>query len=159
MVYQYNKKLAMTLGSITSNEVSQAIYSSEEKVIGQWIDGRPLYRIAIEATTGSNTSTGGAVATIPGDAITPIRLYGMVYAPNNFYFPINCEWIAGGNSVSSIMQGNTINCHPGYSIYTNCPAVFIVEYVKPADTALIQESADFFKTLSSMPVTVGISGV
>lgn len=45
MVYQNGKTIAMS--STSSAGEFQDIYSTEEQVIGQWIDGKPLYRKVI----------------------------------------------------------------------------------------------------------------
>lgn len=165
MVYQNGKAIAISQASLSSTS-SQDIYSTEEQVIGWWIDGRPLYRRVVNATTGNNSSIGEVVAVIPGDPIEAIKLDGIAWFSNGYSMPINCQWIGTDNQISSMMQGNYILCHPA-SFYVNSPAVFIVDYVKTTDEPMItfnsvQQDSVFHLNLqdtmtpSVMPVTADI---
>lgn len=44
MVYQNGKSIAVSLASSGEYSSVEDIYSTEEEVIGRWIDGKPLYR-------------------------------------------------------------------------------------------------------------------
>ena len=106
------------------------VYSTSEKKIGTWIDGKPIYRKVITGTTPSNNSQ---ITTINnGQEI--INLYGFINSWSSNRIPINSYNNANdycrvfGDTTSPIKI--TITCS---SSYYNMPYKIIVEYTKTTD--------------------------
>lgn len=119
-------------GGGSGEESTGEIYSTEETRIGTWIDGKPLYRMIVEGTTGTTANAENTVYSIPGSAIIPTNLYGMCVFNNEVRMPINCEY-ATNNGVACIMKSNTIITLPKHSNYCNQYICIIVEYTKTTD--------------------------
>ena len=133
--------VSSVLDSLTSNSTTDApsinavnerfTYSTEEKVIGTWIDGKPLYRKVFEYTLGSTTSSWRTIGTIPNIDF-PVRMYGMFYHGNDKYpFPrsYNNEEITLYCDTSSKLFREQHN----YSYANNLPSYVIIEYTKTTD--------------------------
>lgn len=98
-------------------------YSTEEQVIGKWIDGKPLYRKTITGTTPATAETWGDVGTVPG-GISVKTLNGIIggYLPVPIYN--NAHYFAalqynGGTKIQALTSG-----------YTNAAISITLEYTK-----------------------------
>ena len=74
-------------------------YSTEEKVIGKWIDGKPLYRKTIEGTV-SKTDENIIIGTIP-NIETVAKKYGQGLVGNLYWTDLDLKY---SDTVSSIIQ-------------------------------------------------------
>lgn len=102
------------------------IYSEEERVIGRWIDGRPLYRSILHFTIASVGSID--IPSLDMDVITD--LYGMV-EKNKEHIPI-----CFSNATSYItihIDGNKLLCRTNIKDYIGISAIAFVEYTKTSD--------------------------
>lgn len=100
-------------------------YSEEEKYIGIWIDGKPLYRKVIPydiVTTGSN-SFGHKISNI--DKI--VDMSGYIKISENTFIPVN---IYVGDNYSYMYATRTLINY--YSYWTG-NAYYILEYTKTTD--------------------------
>lgn len=107
-------------------------YSTDEKIIGKWVDGKPLYRKSYEVTSPSalNSSTvlfiyssDMEIQDIDGcilgpDENIPVNFY---YATNNY---VSC-WSNHKNKQIKMVAGN--------SAYTSRPAIITILYTKTID--------------------------
>lgn len=109
--------------------VNEEIYSTEETVIGKWIDERPLYRQVVDITTPSTINTPITVGKIDG---YPIRFEGYFKSPsgdlvNLFYYGQAARsWIIISET-GDIMVGVTSTGN------TKLKGYVIVDYIKLTD--------------------------
>lgn len=109
----------------------QEQYSTEEQVIGVWIDGKPLYRRVVEYTLGDAIDTYKDVVTIP-NIKKMINAYGWFTNVNvQFRFPT-----AYDNEDVMIYLDQTnhrIREQHNYTYANNKPAYIVLEYTKTTD--------------------------
>lgn len=88
------------------NEMTEEIYSTEETVIGKWIDGKPLYRKVFISECPGNTD----ISIQHGiNGIFVVNANGIGVYNNSIFFPIPYA-VAGSNTQSSYaITQETIN--------------------------------------------------
>lgn len=94
----------------------------------KWVEGSPVWRKVIIATTGSAIGIVNQIGHVP-DFITLIRLEGYCIAGDGYRIPLG--FYAGGSSWFSLMvheDGRIAEIH-GQPAYSNCRVVVIVDYV------------------------------
>ena len=116
-------------------------YDLEEKVIGTWIDGKPLYRRGFKGVAGQGTNTVGSfeVANLLDVSIDNMtNIYGMLHVVNTDSFqPISVYnsgngyvgiWYRGDSGFLYLRLGNQFNSYKDneYSIF--------IEYTKTTDS-------------------------
>lgn len=174
MVYQNGKAIAMSL--VSTNEASQPsqdIYSTEETVIGRWIDGKPLYRKTIPVYVYSTVNARTAKAILEDPNINVVGVSGFVdtdFSANDSgrYFVPGIDMISSSNTLAYswylarsaaklyiVLRVDRAGAYSGYAH---------VEYTKNTDQATIQEAKTFQNeinltdvTMQSVPVTASIS--
>lgn len=111
------------------------VYSTEETIIGTWIDGKPLYRRVLNATT---PASGTPIVSYNSWGVKEIvKLTGYITPPGNggrYYLPgiwaNSQEYFFVDNEISHkeilLVTGNS-------STFRNSPCVLIVEYTKTTD--------------------------
>ena len=86
------------------------VYSTSEKVIGTWIDGKPIYRRVYEIGSMPNATTKNISTGYSADAITVIKIYGFARynnLANRATVPIpNVSTIAAEDVKAVISNGN-----------------------------------------------------
>lgn len=98
-------------------------YSTEEKLIGTWIDGKPLYQKTMSVTTPSGSR--GVIATI--DANYSVReISGYIIESNANTFPINFSY-SGYYVCACVLSSDITIFQNGYS---NLPAYITLKYTK-----------------------------
>lgn len=103
-------------------------YSTNEVVIGSWIDGKPLYRKVFNTTT-PNANT-GTIATIT-NLKKIIFLDGYITNVNQ-QMPMNYTY--DSSEITALyVEGNNINFHTNYSSYMNKSCIVVCEYTKTTD--------------------------
>lgn len=108
-------------------------YSTEEQIIGTWIDGKPLYQKTLSFTTASTVG-----ANKYGDfyGCTIVNISGGVIDGFDCFIPVN--WYYDANNYFSVF-GNPSNTHEGITVKTirqsECdrPARITVRYTKTTD--------------------------
>ena len=131
---KYEPTYYMTVGEYTVQGFND--YSEEEKIVGRWIDGRPIYRKFVVCTFPSNESE-NILATIPanidkiwingGISFLWSDTYGM--RPISFYYASGSyfdSWIDCTRGVIFIQKGNAY-LFAGDNIY------YALEYTKSTD--------------------------
>ena len=108
------------------------IYSLDEQVIGQWIDGKPLYRKTINFGALPSLDNEKSVSTNVSNIDVMINVYG--FSTNgDGYFSINDDYIAG---IGCIYSKNTnqikIQASRNRTDYTT--TYVTIEYTKTTDT-------------------------
>ena len=103
-------------------------YSTSEKRIGKWIDGKPIYRKVLSATLPS--TTGGSVANLTSlniDSLVRIESFTTIGArlPNNYKD-------ASNNGYSLYVNGTSLLAQLTSAVYGRSVNV-ILEYTKTTD--------------------------
>lgn len=128
-------------GSSSSGELLD-IYSTEERRIGTWIDGKPLYRRVIQGNTGSvNLQWSGIVNSKIENIDTLVNLYASLKRENRMRYIIP---YADGLAYASIAYSETtlsevngpfegINLYVKGSAFLNSPVIATILYTKTTD--------------------------
>lgn len=110
---------------------SQDIYSTEEQVVGRWIDGKPLYRRVFQ---GNNITKYGAWTIWLKDAIPNVSYVSKIrttYTRATGF--VNCEF----TNIVSTEISNTgdilLYMENGASSFSGIPITVTVEYTKTTD--------------------------
>lgn len=164
MIYQNNKILA---ASLTSNGgTSQDVYSTEEQVIGRWIDWKPLYRRVFRCTTPTILNKHTAVSPGAENVDTMVKIYGCV---QNVILGdvLSCSSINYGSYIFTTYDKKTssIRMYVSSGVQAGLDSYVVLEYTKTTDQATIPIETDqtfqneFDLTtdtiqFSPMPVTV-----
>ena len=130
------------MGQIKYNlgNLANDFYSTTETVVGQWIDGKPIYRIVLETTIPTCVTNGTAVTTIYSydsniDVVTSIR--AIYYRENNYYWSSGYTAVSGSSIVSSPVYYNTtsrgIIMANNSTGWNGSKAYVILEYTKTTD--------------------------
>lgn len=123
IILKYTKT---TDSALTTIEVSPTHYSTDEQVVGTWIDGKPLYQKTITGNASFPALTWNTVAFLPENII--ILEGTAVWNYNSFNAQIiACDWFYS-TSDNSLQIFNTRN-----NSYVASPSSFTIRYVKPTD--------------------------
>ena len=122
--------MAEQLANLAKGELE--VYSTAEKKIGVWIDGKPLYRKVYEVTTPSTVNTSTIVETIGSEKLA-VNIMGVIELTGTANrIPVNLYQDANAHTDCFCASGN-LYMNVGASTYTNRPATIIVEYTKTTD--------------------------
>lgn len=107
-------------------------YSTNEKIIGTWINGKPIYRKVFSFTTPSGNTDYVINTGISMDTI--IKVYGGISSASGGVTPIPTaiDW-SGTIYATSLRVSNNNIYYRGNSAYGNQPAYAIIEYTKTTD--------------------------
>ena len=110
------------------NFENEEIYSTNEIVIGKWIDERPLYR-RVYTTTAPSSDT---IIYLPSN-VKALFISGMVLVSDNYRVPLN-TFVSASDYITVYTddQYNIVNCQCG-SGYVNSPMHVCLEYIKTTD--------------------------
>mgnify|MGYP004511167017 FL=1 len=126
--------IASEVNSQLSKKSYSNIYSSEEVVIGTWIDGRPIYRKVVSGTTKSQTVAFSNPGVTSGDNL--IDYYGVVKASDNNWGNINYN---GHINLFWSTPNSDLRWYITYNSFENRPFRLVVEYVKSTDEVTTTE--------------------
>lgn len=132
-----NKYHALPIGeTITATEPES--YSTEEQVIGQWIDGKPIYRKVFKLKSPSTANTDTVIHTFDFTIDTLIHYSGNLVqnqsATYNRDMPINYYYTADYNIASYVKKDdNTIHMKISKTDYANYDVNVVLEYTKVSD--------------------------
>lgn len=128
-----SKTDAPSVDAVNNKFKEISTYSTEEKVIGTWINGKPLYRKTIKGTV-SKAGSGVIIGTISNlDVVT--KKYGEGLAANTYWTELDFKH---SDTIYSIIQANKNN---GQLIavfgtgFLNYPFHLTIEYTKTTDSA------------------------
>ena len=122
------------------NFENEEIYSTNEMVIGRWIDGKPLYRKVVTGAVGTVSSDGTIINTSINVGISNVDTIfiknAYVNNGNNRLFPIpysndNGYWIKVYPLSGANYPNLRIGCNA--STFSTNPVTVIVEYTKTTD--------------------------
>lgn len=121
---------------------SSDVYSTEETVVGTWIDGKPIYR-KVYVTTSSSTAVNVA-DTSSYNVDVCVKLYGIIQSSQTSAKHkqkigdgnVNGSaslWIRDSGHIAMVAKGGTSSP----AIYDGQPVIITFEYTKTTDTATI----------------------
>lgn len=131
---------------VLANKFSKCdLYSETEKIVGCWIDGKPIYQKTITGTTNSNSDP----KTFPIGALIDkvIGVESMVgassetmYFPNNFWAnTVSSNFISGFKlsimTNSSSVSDNVVSIVASAASTISSPFHVTIKYTKPTDAA------------------------
>lgn len=109
------------------------IYSEKETVIGRWIDGRPLYRICGEGTTGTAINSWYIIIE-PFPYEMEIKSISMIVKNTlSQYVSVAFESSGGGRITFAYTNEEGMKFLTTDSIYNQSPFFYKIEYTKPTD--------------------------
>ena len=109
---------------------ADSVYSTDEMIIGRWIDGKPLYRKVIQ---GNITSKDQSLFVVNENVKTMISIYGYDSPDGIYYFPFN--YTQNGSTQRAIFYKKDTDTIEFRSNSYNSGEVFVVilEYTKTTD--------------------------
>ena len=122
--------------SISGNQVASngMVYSTEEQVVGKWIDGKPIYQKTIYVgKLGNNTEISGAHNISNLDKIVHVTGV-MISGSTGFGYPLP---YASGNTAYSVYINTTatnVSVGTANNGWTNLDAYVTLQYTKTTDT-------------------------
>lgn len=111
-------------------------YSTDEQVVGTWIDGKPLYQKTYDLTLPSTTKTASVLTTINNIANMKIRnMFGLVDGSVNAapYVNVDRSYI-GQETPVWIRQNGEIAITSYSSEFVNAKLFLTIQYTKTTDT-------------------------
>ena len=106
-------------------------YDTNERIIGRWVDGKPLYRKSYEATTPSASNSPTVLFTYSSDMEIQ-DIDGCILALNE-NIPVNFYYTTYYISCWSNYKNKQIKMYVGNSTYTSRPAIITILYTKTTD--------------------------
>ena len=124
---------APSVNAVNNKFKEISTYSTEEKVIGKWIDGKPLYRKTIEGIV-SKSNENVIIGTIP-NIETVAKKYGQGLSGGLYWTDLDLKY---SDTISSIIQiakadGQIIAVFS--SAFLGFPFHLTIEYTKTTDIA------------------------
>lgn len=113
------------------NEIS--IYSTEEKVVGKWIDGKPLYRKTIEGIV-SKINENVIIGTIP-NIETVAKKYGQGLAGGLYWTDLDLKYSDTVSSIIQIAKADEQIIAVFSHTFLGWPFHLTIEYTKTTDSA------------------------
>lgn len=113
-----------------NNNVGKEVYSTNEQVIGTWIDGKPLYRKVIQGTTPAMNDT------ILTDILSNVSYCRIVYCILNNIRPYTyyCRtYNATTTALDFVVQNNTLSMRALTNEVAQNSFILTVEYTKTTD--------------------------
>lgn len=162
MVYRNGEAIAASTNS--NGGTSQEVYSMEERAIGSWIDGRPLYQRTyyITSPTYENTDTN---ILLLDENVSIKRIDGMLTTieSDGSISPINFAHNAGAMCACWFKPRlHCIYMRVGTGVQTSRPVELTLKYTKSTDEPTNQlEDSQYLQSIAgmaadyAMPVTTG----
>ena len=125
---------AGNMHAVTSNAVSEALsYSTTEQDTGaKWIDGKPIYRKAVDFGALPNTTTKTVNHNIP-NIDTVIKTYGTTNNGTNFYNLPHAALGGNQNNIPLFATKTVISVETGTNKTSFVDTKVIIEYTKTTD--------------------------
>lgn len=123
--------LVSAINEVNNNDVLKGTYSTDEIVIGKWIDGKPIYRKTFSFNLGSSINAWSTIGTI-NNIKQPIKMYGMFWnVSTTFCIPhaYSDEDVTLYCDTSSELFREQHN----YTYANGLPAFAVIEYTKTTD--------------------------
>ena len=109
---------------------TNSVYSTDEMIIGRWIDGKPLYRKVVQ---GNITSKNQSLFVVNANVETMISIRGYDFSNGIYYFPFN--YTQDGSTQKAVFYKKDTDTIEFRSNSSESGEVFVVilEYTKTTD--------------------------
>lgn len=134
------------------------LYSTEEKMIGQWVDGKPLYQKTVLASFATTITEGTETSNITSSGLSNIDVafISEIFVNNSTWGSIinpNDMWSANSSPVSVVRcqlkntNGTlTIETISNRNVYSGKNAYVTIKYTKSTDSAISIGDANDYST-------------
>ena len=113
----------------------QNTYSTEEQIIGTWINGKPIYKKTFNEIIGptvQNTWQDAVdVSSLNIDLV--LNIYGSSFTGTDYYIPLGCSGQGGSIFVQAIYRLSSQTIQILSQANTNCTNYITMEYTKTTD--------------------------
>lgn len=117
-----------------SSSENANVYSTEETVIGTWIDGKPIYRKVFETTSASSASSFTTIDVSELNIDSAVRGFGVCTTSDGVDQFINTVGsVADAYSFIDLQNKTTLRYKTTMSASFNRPIILILEYTKTTD--------------------------
>lgn len=117
--------------SVEIPEKANEVYSTDEVIVGTWIDGKPLYRRVIKGSF-SNVSIYKYYNF--SEEISPVKMQGVVFSNSGSVLALPYIRPSGEWTYANYDSNNKrIIVFTDYDRHANQPFTFIIEYTKDSD--------------------------
>lgn len=110
-------------------------YSTEERRIGTWIDGKPLYQITLGATSPATVNTPAELSDLPQN-VNPTNvkdIKGILYSSSEYIYGVNHYFSATDMIGVWVRPNRKICAMVGNEGCTNCDLYITIQYTKTTD--------------------------
>ena len=132
-----------SLDDITSGSVNNIFvqpsydYSTTEKIIGKWVDGKPIYQKTIVGTTPGSINTQGVIANLSSwniDKVIDIKgCFNDNQSGSNAWMTINYYLQANNYAMVHLNGNHILTMQIGWSTHVNKPLFITILYTKTTD--------------------------
>lgn len=129
-----------------ANQFSRSdLYSTDEKIIGSWTDGKPLYQKTITVTPPSNTISTEVQQDISSEIQGAEKIFlgnpSFLWRSNNSQaIPLLLGWVSTALGVIPNIENGTgkarLNWHGIPDYWEGTPAIITLQYTKTTDSAI-----------------------
>ena len=134
-VYRGQEKVLNSITAVNKEamkEIAKEVYSTEEQIVGTWIDGKPIYRKVIDCGALPN-STLKQVPHGISDIDAIVSFNGVTFAKNKTATPIPYVYTDSINTVSLFLEGTNV-CIQTFGDKTSYINTYVtLEYTKTTD--------------------------
>lgn len=107
-------------------------YSTDEKVIGTWVDGKPLYRKVVNVTSPLNNGWGTVTNIGELDTMVSAKAF-LFHSGSNYYLPL--PYYENSNLYALVLyyKNGNVSVNINGNAFFSKPITLIVEYTKTTD--------------------------
>ena len=135
-VAEKNKCTDANINEIKTCVNDNCTYSSSEVCVGEWIDGKPLYRKVIEDTTPTTTDGNLANKSVPINVSNVSFIYidkALIVGSSTY----NCNTLVSTMSFSYGVRfevnATNVVIYSNSGVWSNLPVKIVIEYTKTTD--------------------------
>lgn len=145
----YHEAIAPLLGGTFMVRTNNSdFYSTDEKVVGVWTNGKPLYQKTLQGvfptvtaqvnetfnlSIGASVEFGFVVAAFLVDRGSVIQDTPIIYLSDNELSAVSLQtWVRTNTTATN---PNTVGVRGGREYYSNLPVIVTIQYTKTTDTA------------------------
>lgn len=123
-------------GKVYAGGVGSEVYSTEEQVIGTWIDGKPIYRRVIESTTPNvvtdTTQVNKSMYITECNVETMVTLRGILNISGTLAYS-GQAWNGYSFYLNYVSDVKIVSVSLNRITWANKPLIVILEYTKTTD--------------------------
>lgn len=126
--------LVGAINEVLSNDTTKGSYSTNETVVGTWIDGKPIYRKVINATKISGNTLLIPINDLNIDTIFFDRTHSYIVTTSAIVYPFPYNYANTSDTYTACERdGNNIKINSSEGAYSNGQIILVIEYTKTTD--------------------------